>query len=97
MFGEKLSAERAAEWGLIWECVDDDMLLGKVHEYARQLASGPTRAFAAVKRIYNAPTGTLAEQMHVEAVTQGELADSQDFAEGVTAFLQKRTAQFKGT
>jgi 2-(1,2-epoxy-1,2-dihydrophenyl)acetyl-CoA isomerase len=96
LFGEKLSAERAAEWGLIWECVDDDILMGKVYEYARQLATGPTKAFAAVKRIYNTPTGTLHAQMQVEAITQGELADSQDFAEGVSAFLQKRAAHFKG-
>jgi 2-(1,2-epoxy-1,2-dihydrophenyl)acetyl-CoA isomerase len=96
MFGEKLSAERAAQWGLIWECVDDELLMSKANECARILASGPTRAFAAVKSIYNAPTGTLPEQMHTEAVTQGELADSSDFAEGVTAFLQKRAAQFSG-
>ncbi len=96
LFGEKLSAERAAQWGLIWECVDDEMLMGKVNEYARMLASGPTKAFAAVKHIYNAPTGTLQEQMNIEAATQGKLADSQDFAEGVAAFLQKRAAQFKG-
>jgi 2-(1,2-epoxy-1,2-dihydrophenyl)acetyl-CoA isomerase len=96
LFGEKLSAERAAQWGLIWECVDDELLLGKVNEYARTLAVGPTSAFAAVKRIYNAPSGTLQEQLQVEAATQGELADTQDFAEGVTAFLQKRPAQFTG-
>jgi 2-(1,2-epoxy-1,2-dihydrophenyl)acetyl-CoA isomerase len=96
MFGEKLSAERAAEWGLIWECVDDDVLMNKVYEYAQRWAVGPTKAFTAVKQIYNVPTGTLQAQMQVEAITQGQLADSQDFAEGVTAFLQKRSAQFKG-
>jgi 2-(1,2-epoxy-1,2-dihydrophenyl)acetyl-CoA isomerase len=96
LLGEKLSAERAAEWGLIWECVDDDMLMATVNEYARTLAAGPTRAFAAVKSIYNASTGTLREQMAIEAKVQGELANGEDFAEGVAAFLQKRPAQFKG-
>jgi 2-(1,2-epoxy-1,2-dihydrophenyl)acetyl-CoA isomerase len=72
------------------------MLMGKVFEYANAFASGPTRAFAAVKRIYNSPTGTLREQMNIEAITQGELANSADFAEGVTAFLQKRTPTFVG-
>ncbi|HTE40189.1 MAG TPA: enoyl-CoA hydratase-related protein [Steroidobacteraceae bacterium] len=96
MLGEKLSAERAAEWGLIWECVDDGLLMGKVQEYARLFATGPTRAFAAVKQIYNSPPGTLREQMDIEARNQGELADSDDFAEGVAAFLGKRPALFKG-
>jgi len=96
LLGEKLSAPRAAEWGLIWECVDDDALMGKVREYAQAFASGPTRGFAAVKRIYNTPTGTLREQMAIETRTQGELADSEDFAEGVSAFLQKRAAKFQG-
>jgi 2-(1,2-epoxy-1,2-dihydrophenyl)acetyl-CoA isomerase len=96
LLGEKLSAERAAEWGMIWECVDDELLMGKVNEYARQIAEGPTRAFAAVKRIYNVETGTLREQMSIETKYQGELADSDDFAEGVAAFLQKRPALFKG-
>jgi 2-(1,2-epoxy-1,2-dihydrophenyl)acetyl-CoA isomerase len=96
LFGEKLSAERAAEWGLIWECVDDDALMSKVTDYAHRWATGPTRAFAAVKQIYNAPSGTLQSHMQVEAITQGQLADTKDFAEGVAAFLQKRPAQFKG-
>lgn len=96
LFGEKLSAERAAEWGLIWECVDDAELMTKANGYAQAFANGPTRGFAAVKRIYNAPTGTLEQQMNIEAVTQGELADSEDFAEGVAAFLQKRTPNFLG-
>ncbi|HYM36091.1 MAG TPA: enoyl-CoA hydratase-related protein, partial [Steroidobacteraceae bacterium] len=69
LLGEKLSAAQAAEWGLIWECVDDAMLMDKAREYANAFANGPTRAFAAVKRIYNSPIGTLPEQMHVETVT----------------------------
>jgi 2-(1,2-epoxy-1,2-dihydrophenyl)acetyl-CoA isomerase len=96
LFGEKLSAERAAEWGLIWECVDDALLMVKVNEYARSFASGPTRAFAAVKHIYNATLGTLTDQMNIEAKHQGELANSDDFAEGVAAFLQKRATKFQG-
>lgn len=96
LLGHKLSAEQAAEWGLIWECLDDDALLPKASEYARQFAVGPTRAFAAVKRIYNSAPGTLRQQMAIEAQCQGELADSDDFAEGVAAFLQKRAPVFKG-
>jgi 2-(1,2-epoxy-1,2-dihydrophenyl)acetyl-CoA isomerase len=96
LLGDKLPAERAAEWGLIWECVDDAMLMTKVKEYAKTFAEGPTRAFAAVKRIYNVETGTLQEQMDIETKNQSELADSDDFAEGVAAFLQKRPAHFQG-
>jgi 2-(1,2-epoxy-1,2-dihydrophenyl)acetyl-CoA isomerase len=96
LLGEKLDAERAAEWGLIWECVDDPQLMNKASEYATALANGPTRAFAAVQRIYNAELGSLREQMHIETINQGELANSTDFAEGVTAFLQKRTPKFVG-
>lgn len=96
LLGEKLSAERAAEWGLIWECVDDEMLMGKVNEYALEFAAGPTRGFAAVKQIYNAEIGTLGEQMAIETRHQAELANTDDFAEGVAAFLQKRPARFKG-
>jgi 2-(1,2-epoxy-1,2-dihydrophenyl)acetyl-CoA isomerase len=70
--------------------------MSKALEYARMFSNGPTRAFAAVKQIYNSPTGTLKEQLDIEARNQGELADSDDFAEGVAAFLGKRPALFKG-
>ena len=97
LLGDKLSAERAAEWGLIYQCVDDATLPGIVSDYARTLAAGPTLGLAAVKRIYNAPIGALCDQLQTEAVTQGQLADTQDFAEGVAAFLQKRNAHFAGS
>lgn len=95
LFGDKLTAEQAAQWGLIWECVDDVNLASTVQRYALALSTGPTRAFAAVKRIYN-DSSALQRAMSEEAMTQGELAESADFAEGVAAFLAKRPANFIG-
>jgi 2-(1,2-epoxy-1,2-dihydrophenyl)acetyl-CoA isomerase len=95
--GEKLPAEKAAEWGLIWKCVDDDDLLGEVMEIARKFAKGPTKAYGYIKRAFReSGRNSLEEQLEFERYCQLILCDSKDFLEGVTAFLEKRKPNFIG-
>jgi 2-(1,2-epoxy-1,2-dihydrophenyl)acetyl-CoA isomerase len=95
--GDKLSAEQAAEWGLIWRCVDDAELPTVVDQLARQLAVAPTRGLARTKEaIYTAGGRTLEQQLDVERDFQRELGFSADYAEGVAAFMEKRTPKFTG-
>jgi 2-(1,2-epoxy-1,2-dihydrophenyl)acetyl-CoA isomerase len=92
-----LSAEQAAEWGLIWRCVDDAELPTVVDQLARQLALAPTRGLARTKEaIYTAGGRTLEQQLDVERDFQRELGFSADYAEGVAAFMEKRTPKFTG-
>jgi 2-(1,2-epoxy-1,2-dihydrophenyl)acetyl-CoA isomerase len=98
MLGERLPATRAEEWGLINRVVPDAQLAAESEELARGLAAGPTRSYAGIKRELNAALyGRLDEQLELEAGLQQEMAGSGDFAEGVTAFVQKRQAVFSGT
>ena len=97
LLGDKLSAEQAAEWGLIWRCVDDAELPTVVDQLARQLAVAPTRGLARTKEaIYTAGGRTLEQQLDVERDFQRELGLSADYAEGVAAFMEKRTPKFTG-
>jgi len=97
MLGGKLPAQQAADWGLIWECVDDDALDATVDALADRLAAMPTRAIAAVKRsIHAAQSSTLDAQLDLERDLQAELGRSADYNEGVNAFLGKRAPRFTG-
>jgi len=95
--GDKLSAEQAAAWGLIWRCVEDADFAGVVEDLARQFAAAPTRGLARTKQaIYEGLGRNLAAQLDVERDYQGELGRSSDYAEGVAAFAAKRVPRFTG-
>jgi 2-(1,2-epoxy-1,2-dihydrophenyl)acetyl-CoA isomerase len=97
LLGERLPAETAAAWGMIWQCVADAELGSTVDALARQLAAAPTRGLAWTKAaIRGGWQRTLAEQLDVERDAQRELGRSADYAEGVAAFIEKRVPRFTG-
>lgn len=97
LLGEALTAADAANWGLIWACVEDAALAAQAHSIAARLAAGPTQAFRRIKAVFNVELPrTLDEQLGIEADAQAELGDTADFAEGVQAFRLKRTPNFTG-
>jgi 2-(1,2-epoxy-1,2-dihydrophenyl)acetyl-CoA isomerase len=97
MLGERVPAERALEWGLINRVVPDESLGAETAALAARLASGPTRSYAAGKRQVNSWLfSRMDEQLELEARNQQEMAESEDFVEGATAFLQKRAPSFQG-
>ncbi|KGJ06387.1 short chain enoyl-CoA hydratase /Enoyl-CoA hydratase [Paracoccus halophilus] len=97
LFAESVPAVKAAEWGLIWEAVPDAEFESVIAARAKYLAQGPTAAFMATRQALRAADGNdMAAQLQVEARLQGEMAATQDFAEGVAAFLQKRAPRFIG-
>ncbi len=97
LLGDKLPAEQAAQWGLIWQCVDDDELMPAVERLLGQLAQAPTRGLAATKRALHASAGaTLDEQLALERDLQREQGYGDDYREGVAAFLAKRAPRFSG-
>lgn len=98
MLGERVSAAKALDWGLINAVHADDELQPAARELAARLAAGPTRSYAGTKRqLNNWLFSRMEEQLELEADIQQEMAGSSDFAEGVLAFAQKRPAQFGGS
>ncbi|RWR51034.1 2-(1,2-epoxy-1,2-dihydrophenyl)acetyl-CoA isomerase [Sinirhodobacter ferrireducens] len=97
LFADKVTATEAAAQGMIWEAVPDVDFAHHWRARAEHLAKGPTRAFAAVKRaMRESSANDLAAQLSLEAELQGGLGLTQDFREGVQAFLEKRPARFEG-
>ena len=95
--GERLSAEKAAEIGLIWKCVDDEDLMHETMNTAMTFARGPTKAFAYIKKaVLASDENSLEDQLDLEARYQGYCVDTEDNKEGVLAFIQKRKPVFKG-
>lgn len=92
-----LDAATAAEWGLIWQAVDDDALQDTTTTLARQLAQGPTLGLGLIKHaIQAASENSLDQQLDLERDLQRRAGRSLDYAEGVTAFLEKRPPVFQG-
>jgi 2-(1,2-epoxy-1,2-dihydrophenyl)acetyl-CoA isomerase len=97
LLGEPLTAELAAQWGLIWNVVDDAALQAEARRIAAHLATQPVAALAAIKQaIHLASTATLDAQLDHERDAQRPLGFHDDYAEGVAAFIAKRPAVFKG-
>lgn len=97
LLGERVQAPKALEWGLVNAVHPDGELAAAADALVARLATGPTRSYAGAKRQLNAWVyGNLAQQLELEAAVQQEQASTRDFIEGVTAFLQKRTAAFEG-
>ena len=95
--GEPLPAEKAAEWGLIWKAVDDDGLDAEVDGLATKLASLPPLGLAAIKQIIRTSGGrTLDQELDLQRDEMRRLGFTEDYREGVAAFLDKRPAVFKG-
>jgi len=97
LFAEKITAEQAEKWGLIWEAVEDDAFEAHWMARASHLAAGPTFAYGHLKQALRASTeNSLEEQLALEAKLQNMCGQSRDFKEGVLAFTEKREAKFEG-
>jgi len=94
---QPVPAAQAAEWGMIWRCVDDDQLMPEAAALCAQFATAPTQGLALIKRALDASaTNALDAQLDVERDLQRDAVISPDYAEGVRAFMEKRKPKFQG-
>ena len=97
MLGEKLTAERAEQWGLIWKCLPDEALMVEAMSMAGHFATAPTKGLAYTKKALQFSfANSLPAQLRLEAEMMRELGYSHDYREGVAAFMAKRPPKFKG-
>ncbi len=97
LLAERLPARQAAEWGLIWSCIEDNAFAAEIDRLASLLAQAPTRALVRTRQaMHAAPSHTLEQQLSMEAGFMRELGWRVDYAEGVAAFIEKRPARFTG-
>lgn len=97
LLAERIDAPTAERFGLVWQVLDDEQLMPQARQLAARLAAQPTRACALIKQALNDSFGRdLPAQLELEATLQTQAGRTEDFAEGVAAFLQRRAPQFKG-
>ncbi|MBX3612393.1 MAG: enoyl-CoA hydratase/isomerase family protein [Burkholderiaceae bacterium] len=97
LLAERIDAPTAERFGLVWQVLDDEQLMPQARQLAARLAAQPTRACALIKQALNDSFGRdLPAQLELEATLQTQAGRTEDFAEGVAAFLQRRAPVFKG-
>jgi 2-(1,2-epoxy-1,2-dihydrophenyl)acetyl-CoA isomerase len=97
MLGERITAERAEQWGMIWQAVDDDLLMETAMDIARGLAAGPTAAYGLMRHaIAQCAELSFDDALHLERTGQRIAGYTDDHQEGLCAFLEKRQPDFEG-
>lgn len=97
LLGDKISAEQAEQWGMIWQCVEDETLAAEANRLAHHLASQPTKGLSLIKRAIRASfDNDLDAQLDLERDFQRLAGRTDDYREGVAAFMEKRRPEFKG-